>query len=137
MCVSEWQWTSCHYSTHSSASRVMSAATSSSSPLSEFERLLQQLEHWPNKRVIYDLTSIANRHTQLSGDVADIIVSRVLDVSALFLHSSTSSRVHSLTPSLTHSFTHSLIQHSLTYSHLNARCDMSLLICLSLCSPFY
>ena len=53
--------------------------------LREYEHLLHQLEHWPNKRIIYDITSFANRNERLANDVADILVSRILDVSVLKL----------------------------------------------------
>ena len=50
--------------------------------LSDYERLLQQLEHWPNKRIIFEITSFANRNSRgMSNDVADILISRILDVS--------------------------------------------------------
>ena len=49
--------------------------------IAEFESRLSRLRDWPDGAVIYELTSFALRNEHMANHVADIIVSRIIDVS--------------------------------------------------------
>jgi hypothetical protein len=46
----------------------------------EYESRLNKLKNWPDKSVIYELSSFALRNTHISNHIADILISRIIDV---------------------------------------------------------
>jgi hypothetical protein len=59
---------------------LVAPAMSVESLIVEYESRLNKLTNWPDKSVIYELSSFALRHTHISNHIADILISRIIDV---------------------------------------------------------
>ena len=48
--------------------------------VADFERRLSKLKLWPDKAAIFDLTAFAEKNENIANHIADILISRIIDV---------------------------------------------------------
>lgn len=48
--------------------------------VSDYEYRLNKLRIWPEKSKIFDLTAFAEQHENIANHIADILISRIIDV---------------------------------------------------------
>ena len=54
--------------------------------LAEFEGRLHQLRAWPDKLIIFEVTDFCAHSLHIASHLADILISRLIDVSPALLH---------------------------------------------------
>ena len=48
--------------------------------IADYEYRLSKLRVWPDKKVIFELTNFADMNRKIANHVADILISRIIDV---------------------------------------------------------
>jgi len=51
--------------------------------IADFERRLSKLKLWPDKAAIFDLTAFAEKNDNIANHIADILISKIIDVRVL------------------------------------------------------